>query len=104
MQNGTPVLTLDSLRERLAFNLSLPCGAKASGYGTSGAYTIIEFELTERRGGDCQGAAGQTARGVIRVERGRITEWYRLPTDPGASPAPPAPDERLLDPGAANPV
>jgi hypothetical protein len=101
VQNGTPVLTLDSARERLAFNLALPCGARADRYGTNGRYTIIEFVLTERRGGDCAGAAGQPARGAIRVDGGRITEWYRLADDPDADPSQPPlpPRSPRIDPG-----
>lgn len=101
VQNGTPVLTLDTPRERVAFNLSFPCGARAAEYGTNGAYTIIEFVLTERRGGDCRGAAGQPARGAIRVQDGRITEWYRLADDPDADPSQPplTPRAPQFDPG-----
>jgi hypothetical protein len=92
-QNVTPVLTVDSDGERLAVNLSLPCGAKAREMGGAGAYTIVTFVLTERPGADCGSGVGGTARGAIRVERGHITEWYRLPDRPGGPPhAPPAPD------------
>jgi hypothetical protein len=91
-QNATPVLTLDSERERIAVNLSLPCGAKAVDMGGAGAYTIVTFKLTKRPGGDCGNGVGGTARGAIRVEGGKITEWYRLPDEPGGQPqAPPAP-------------
>jgi hypothetical protein len=91
-QNVTPVLTVDSERERIAVNLSLPCGAKAVDMGGAGAYTIVTFKLTKRPGGDCGSGVGGTARGAIRVERGKITEWYRLPDKPGGDQqAPPAP-------------
>jgi hypothetical protein len=90
-QNVTPVLTVDSERERIAINLSLPCGAKAVDMGGAGAYTIVTFELTERPGGDCGGGVGNRARGAIRVQDGKITEWYRLPDEPGGEQqAPPA--------------
>ena len=89
---GTPVLTVDSERERIAVNLSLTCGARAIEMGGAGPYTIVTFRLVERPGGDCANGAGATARGAIRVARGRITEWYRLPDEPGGAPsAPPAP-------------
>jgi hypothetical protein len=91
-QNVTPVLTVDSERERIAVNLSLPCGAKAVDMGGAGAYTIVTFKLTKRPGGDCGSGVGGTARGAIRVERGKITEWYRLPDKQGGQQqAPPAP-------------
>jgi hypothetical protein len=87
---GTPVLTVDSERERIAVNLSLTCGARAIETGGAGRYTIVTFRLIERPGGDCGTGVGNTARGAIRVARGRIREWYRLPDEPGASPAAPA--------------
>ena len=92
-QNVTPVLTVDSEQERIAINLALPCGAKAVAMGGAGAYTIVTFKLTKRPGGDCGTGVGGSARGAIRVQGGKITEWYRLPDKPGGQPhAPPAPD------------
>jgi hypothetical protein len=92
-QNVTPVLTVDSEQERIAINLALPCGAKAVAMGGAGAYTIVTFKLTKRPGGDCGSGVGGSARGAIRVQGGKITEWYRLPDKPGGQPhAPPAPD------------
>jgi limonene-1,2-epoxide hydrolase len=91
-QNGTPVLTVDSERERIAVNIALPCGAKAIAMGGAGAYTIVSFRLTTRPGGDCGTGVGGTARGAIKVQGGKIAEWYRLPDEPGgAQQAPPAP-------------
>jgi hypothetical protein len=91
-QNVTPVLTVDSERERIAVNLSLPCGARATDMGGAGPYTIVTFKLTKRPGGDCGSGVGGTARGAIRVEHGKITEWYRLPDQEGGEQqAPPAP-------------
>jgi hypothetical protein len=81
-QNATPVLTIHSERERIAVNLSLPCGAKATAMGGAGPYTIVTFKLTTRPGGDCGTGVGASARGAIRVARGKIKEWYRLPDEP----------------------
>jgi hypothetical protein len=93
-QNATPVLTIHSERERIAVNLSLPCGAKATEMGGAGPYTIVTFKLTKRPGGDCGTGVGGTARGAIRVARGKIKEWYRLPDEDSgqqsASSGPPA--------------
>jgi hypothetical protein len=90
-QNATPVLTVHSEQERIAINLTLPCGAKAVRMGAAGVYTIVTFKLTKRPGGDCGSGVGGTARGAIRVERRLIKEWYRLPDKPGGQPqAPPA--------------
>jgi len=87
---GTPVLTVDSERERIAVNLSLTCGARAIETGGAGRYTIVRFRLIERPGGECGTGTGGTARGAILVARGRIREWYRLPDEPGGEPASPA--------------
>ncbi len=81
-QNATPVLTVNTERERLAVMMSLPCGAVATAMGGAGAYTIVKFRLTTRPGGVCGTGVGGTARGVIRVERRMIKEWYRLPDQP----------------------
>jgi hypothetical protein len=90
-QNATPVLTVDSEQERIAVNLSLPCGAKAVMMGGAGDYTIVTFELTKRPGGNCGSGVGAKARGAIRVRAGKIAEWYRLPDKPGGAPLAPAP-------------
>jgi hypothetical protein len=91
-QNVTPVLTIDSEQERRAVNESLSCGAVAIDMGAAGVYTIVTFRLTERPGGECGSGVGDKARGAIRVERGKIKEWYRLPDKPGGpQQAPPAP-------------
>ena len=90
-QNATPVLTVNTERERIAVNTSLSCGAVAIEMGAAGVYTIVKFRLTERPGGSCGTGVGATARGAIRVERRKIKEWYRLPDKPGGQQdAPPA--------------
>jgi hypothetical protein len=86
--SGTPVLHIDTEDERIAVNLSLTCGAKAERTGGAGAYTIVLFRLTERKGpgGGCGGGVGATARGAILVHGGLIREWFRLPDDPSQDP------------------
>jgi hypothetical protein len=91
-QNATPVLIVKTEAERIAVNLSLPCGAKAREMGGAGAYTIVKFELTKRPGAECGTGVGGTARGAIRVERRRIKEWYRLPDQPGSRQQAPEPE------------
>jgi hypothetical protein len=81
-QNSTPVLVVNTKRERIAVNLSFPCGAKARKMGAAGVYTIVTFVLTKRPGANCGSGVGGTARGAIRVERRHIKEWYRLPDKP----------------------
>lgn len=91
-QNGTPVLHLDSEQERIAVNVALPCGAKATEMRGAGPFTIVTFRLIDRPGGACGQAVGGKARGAIRIARGKIVEWYRLPDVPGGEQtAPPAP-------------
>jgi hypothetical protein len=90
-QNATPVLTVNNESERIAINLSLPCGARAVDMGGAGPYTIVTFKLTERPGADCGTGVGGTARGAIRVAHGKITEWYRLPDRPGGQQHAPPP-------------
>lgn len=87
-QNATPVLTIDTERERIAVNQALPCGAKATAMGGAGDYTIVSFVLTKRPGGDCGSGVGGTARSAIRVDGDRIAEWYRLPDEPQADSGP----------------
>ena len=87
-QNDTPVLNVTTERERIAINLALPCGARATKFGAAGAFTIVTFELFERPGGDCGSGVGATARGAIRVRTGKIREWYRLPDQEPQSTAP----------------
>jgi hypothetical protein len=91
-QNGTPVLTVDTQAERIAVNLALPCGAKATEMRRAGEFTIVTFRLIDRPGGECGQGVGGKARGAIRVARDKIAEWYRLPDRPGGEQiAPPAP-------------
>jgi hypothetical protein len=99
-QNGTPVLTLDSRTERLAVNLSLSCGARAVELGSSGPFTIVTFRLVARPGADCGDGVGDRARGAIRVARGLIQEWYRLPDVPGGPMIRPPPP-RIVPSGPA---
>lgn len=86
--SGTPVLHIDNEDERIAINLSLSCGAKAERMGGAGAYTIVLFRLTERKGpgAQCGAGTGATARGAVLVVGGLIHEWFRLPDDPSQDP------------------
>ncbi|MEA2253965.1 MAG: hypothetical protein QOG35_10 [Solirubrobacteraceae bacterium] len=89
-QNGTPVLTVHTEVEREAINVALPCGAVATAMGGAGTFTIVTFRLVERPGGNCAAGVGGRARGAIRVEHGKIKEWYRLPDRSPAAPTGPA--------------
>lgn len=89
VQNGTPVLVLRSSRERTGFNSTFPCGARATRLRHAArGFTIVDFVLTERKGGSCGTGTGGTARSAIRVVDGHITEWYRLDDMPsGGAPS-----------------
>lgn len=91
VQNGTPVLTVSSQRAAQAFNEALPCGATITKTQGAGEYTLVTYELTERPGGDCMGAAGALAFGAIKVKDGKIVEWYRLPGTGGETKPPARP-------------
>ncbi len=93
VQNGTPVITLESVQDVRAFNGSLSCGSQlVSGLGAKGsAFIVAVFKLTKRPGADCGTGTGQRARTAISVRDGKIAEWYRLPDDPDAPAASPPP-------------
>ncbi len=90
-QNGSPVLTLPDREAVEAFNSSFPCGAVVTGAtGAQRGFTIVDFRITSREGAQCAGGQGG-AQSAIRVQDGRIAEWYRLPGEggppPGSAPA-----------------
>ncbi len=99
VQNGTPVVTLDTAEKRVVFNVTFPCGARPTKLeaGDNG-YTIVDFVLTERVDGDCGQGLGGTARCAIRVRRGHISDWYRIPEAAPKSTPTPAP----ADPGSVD--
>lgn len=94
VQNGTPPLRLESPAETLAFNLSLPCGARLKDTRRTGRYTVATFMLTERPGGDCGTGTGGEAATAFVITGGKIREWRRVPapSEPppgGGAPSPP---------------
>ena len=91
VQNGGAVERLSSRNHVLAWNASLPCGARVERIGGAKGYAIVRFRLTERAAGSCGAGTGTVARAAIRVTEGRITGWYRLPSPD----EPPAPEGRL---------
>lgn len=93
VQNGTPVITLRSVRDVRVFNDSLSCGSQlVSALGAKGsAFVVAVFKLTDRPGGDCGTGTGHDARTAIRVRGGKIAEWYRLPDNPDAPATQPPP-------------
>jgi hypothetical protein len=78
-QNGTGPIKLDSASEILAFNQSLPCGAKLVSATTEGQVTTATFELTDRPGGDCGDGVGLEAMTAFVIADGKIVHWSRVP-------------------------
>ncbi|MGZ5419634.1 MAG: hypothetical protein ACXWES_03865 [Solirubrobacterales bacterium] len=81
-ENGTPPLKLDTRAKALAFNKSLPCGAKLTRATSAGRFTTATFTLTDRPGGGCGPGTGGTARTTFVIEDGKITEWRRVADEP----------------------
>ena len=79
IQNGTKPIELDSASDILAFNQSLPCGAKLVSATTEGQVTTATFELTDRPGGDCGSGVGLEAVTAFVIEDGKIVHWSRVP-------------------------
>lgn len=91
VDNGTGPLPLEDGAAALAFNRSLPCGAKLLTTEQQGEQTIATFRLTERPGaGSCGPGTGSRARTAFEVEDGLITVWERASTrgDGSTQPAP----------------
>jgi hypothetical protein len=85
--NGEPPRSLTTADQVVAFNASLPCGARVVRTRRRGTYTVATFRLTERPGGDCGPGVGDIAATAFRLRRGKIVEWLRVPTS--AEPGPP---------------
>jgi hypothetical protein len=86
-QNGGGVQMLTVPADRVAATRTLPCGPRLAGAGGFGAFVVARLRLRHRPGARCGSAGGHVARLAIRVGHGRITELYRLPTDPRRPPA-----------------
>jgi hypothetical protein len=79
VENGTPPITLRTRDQVLAFNRSLPCGARLLRARPAGRLIDATFRLTERPGGDCGSGTGELARTAFLVKDGKIELWRRLP-------------------------
>jgi hypothetical protein len=82
VENGTAPLTLRSRADAIAFNDSLPCGAKLLRARPVDRFIAATFRLTERPGGDCGSGVGELARTAFVVRDGKIVQWRRLPNPP----------------------
>jgi limonene-1,2-epoxide hydrolase len=74
-----PLLTkIGSTDDAIAFNNSLPCGAKVISARTEGQLTTATFRLTDRPGGDCGTGTGGKASTSFDIKDGKIVEWRRI--------------------------
>ena len=81
-ENGAPPVTLRSRADVIAFNRSLPCGARLVRARPLGRFIAATFRLTDRPGGDCGPGSGLLARTAFVIQRGKIVQWRRLPNLP----------------------
>lgn len=81
-ENGTGPVNLRSRADVLAFNRSLPCGAKLVRARPIGNFIAATFRLTERPGGACGPGAGGLARTAFVIRDGKIVQWRRLTNPP----------------------
>jgi hypothetical protein len=84
-ENG-PILTRITNHARaIAFNRSLPCGARLIRAEAAGKFTTATFRLTERPGpGTCGQGTGGKAETSFVIRDGKIVQWRRV----GATPEP----------------
>jgi hypothetical protein len=89
-ENGPVLVRIRSTEDAIAFNESLPCGAKLIRAEGEGDFVTAIFELTERPGpGSCGPGTGETASTAFVIRDGEIVEWRRVglevPEAPGQS-------------------
>lgn len=89
VQNLQPPVRLRDRAARIAFNEQFPCGAEIVDASSVKGYLVVTYRLTDRADSPCDGPGGRAA-GTIKVEDGKMTEWYRLPNpaDSGEEEAP----------------
>lgn len=86
VQNATPPIRLDTKKEVLAFNRTLPCGAHIVKTIAGSTYTVATFVLTERPGSPGCGATGKLAATAFLLRHGKIAEWRRVLVPPPLGP------------------
>jgi hypothetical protein len=80
VENVSAPVTLRTRREAIAFNRSLPCGARLVRAEPAGRLIAATFRLTERPGaGSCGPGTGGLARTAFLIRDGKIAQWLRLP-------------------------
>ncbi len=90
VQNLQPPIRLTDRALRIRFNDGFPCGAELSSASSVKGYLVVTYRLTDRKSSPCDGPGGSAA-GTIKVEGGKMTEWYRLPNPPAGDEEEPGP-------------
>ncbi len=90
VRNLLPPMRLPDRAARVAFNEQFPCGAEIVDASSVKGYLVVTYRLTDRVDSPCDGPGGKAA-GTIKVEGGKMTEWYRLPDPPQEPEAPAGP-------------
>jgi hypothetical protein len=86
VSNGTPPLRIRTRAQAREFNRTLPCGAKVIKLAPAlHGFVVATFRLTERPGAGSCGSG--TARTALRIRKGRITDWLRVPDEQSAPDA-----------------
>jgi hypothetical protein len=96
VQNATAPTRLDSKKEVLAFNTTLPCGAHIVRTIAGKHYIVATFVLTERPGSPGCGATGKLAATAFLLRHGKISEWRRVLVPPPLGPAKNLEQDRAL--------
>jgi len=91
VQNGTAPVVLHSHHDVVAFNESLPCGARLVKASPQGRFIAATFRLTDRPGGGCGSGVGLLARTAFVIREGKIVQWRRLPNAASAPSVPTGP-------------
>jgi hypothetical protein len=100
---GGPLAAIRSRADARAFDELLPCGARLIGARRVGRFVDALFVLSPRPGVRCDGT-GATARTAFDIAGGKISQWRRVPDEPGdgrfakPSPSQPSPSPRTPSP------
>lgn len=78
-ENGPILLRIRDHADAVAFNASLPCGARLIEATTEAEFVVATFRLGERPGpGSCGSGTGETAQTAFVIRGGEIVEWRRV--------------------------
>jgi limonene-1,2-epoxide hydrolase len=84
---GATVLTLETHRQAVAWNASLPCSGRIVSIRSRGETATATFVLSDRKTSECDGP-GARVTALFKVHGGKIVLWHQTT---GAGPPPPPP-------------